>query len=131
MKWQRLKAKRAEYDGETIKTVVVENSPDVLHWLTDTESREIWDRRIRLTGDNRQSFRAIFGKPSFCWKGSEFYFHCWLLKPENMGPILLLTAKGKGTCYEAVTGLRGIEYVWESGNVIRFLDWLVDELSCK
>ena len=76
--------------------------------------------------DNRTRFRKLWGKPSFCWKGSEFYFHCWVLRLGEKGIVLVLTAKGKGTCYEAVTQMPGGELPGvDIRAIIRFLKEVV------
>jgi hypothetical protein len=118
MTWTKLKAHRSEMDRGYIDGKDVTNFPKILEWMTTTESRELWEQRIRLTGDNRKNFRDIFGKPSFCWKG-EFYFHCWLLEVPG-AKLLLLTAKEKGTCYDLLIG--------HERKVIEFLDWLCHKL---
>ena len=124
MKFEKLKAKAADYSNGVIQAIDVGNFHEILSWMTDVDS---FRQRIGLSGDNRDNFRSVFGKPSFCWKGSEFYFKCYLLRLETV-MLLVMTAKNKGTCYELVQEYNGDEQSKDIEEVIRFLDWLSKQL---
>jgi hypothetical protein len=86
-----------------------------------------------LLADNRVAFKDILGKPSFHFRGSEFYFHCWLLELTDSGlaHVLILTAKGKGTCYEIVREIDGGRVRRDEGTIGDFLVWLEQELRAR
>jgi hypothetical protein len=142
MKVTKLKARALDYSSRCLVTVAVENFPDYRNWYSRGKARLSLDkfpdyrnwysqskarlsldkfkvRSRRLHGDNRDRFRRLWGKPSFCWKG-EFYFHCWLFNLDNKATALVLTAKGKGTCWEMVTHF-GKEVDYNIETVIRFI----------
>lgn len=75
-----------------------------------------------LQSDNRERFHKIFGKPDFHYRG-EFDFHCWSLDFQENNYIIL-TAKGKGTCYEVVRDGWEIEETDK-----QFLDFVLAKLK--
>jgi len=105
-----VRAKEADYDNGRLETCPVANYYD--QWLPFLRrywgcgvSRKDFDTGCHMTGDNRQRFRKAFGRCAFVFHGSHT-FHCWLM---DLGTahLLVLTAKDKGTCYEAVKMLDG------------------------
>lgn len=76
--------------------------------LAECWTRIVTDGRLlqRAVGDNRKRFLKKFGKPAFHYQG-EFDFHCWPLLITEKGrqsTLLVMTAAGKGTCYEYLSG---------------------------
>jgi len=129
MKVTKLKARALDYSSEYLVTESMENFPDYRDWLSSYlhsqgKAKLSLDnfklRSRRLHGDNRDRFRRLWGKPSFCWKG-EFYYHCWLFNLDNKATVLVLTAKGKGTCWELVThfGKKKVSNDFET--ILRFI----------
>jgi len=76
--------------------------------------------------DNRERFRTLWGKPSYCYH-SEFYYHCWLLDLGGKALLLALTAKGKGSSYELVEKLNGQPVANDLKTVKKFFR----EVICK
>ena len=70
------------------------------------ETQQLFVVQHMLLKDNRQFYHWMFGSPVFHYV-SEFDFHCWPIKMVHPGRpekhYIILTAKGKGTCYEAFT----------------------------
>lgn len=101
-----LKMKGSDYRDQVKQSSPIENFPEFMPWSQKFFgagcSREAFDRGIRMTRDNRKTFKEHFGKCAFVFKGSEFYFHGWLADLGTV-EVIVLTAKGKGTCFEVVT----------------------------
>jgi hypothetical protein len=119
-----LKARAKDYDrGGRFDTNPIENFYEIHQWLRDNQQ---WVWESRLHGDNRKALRDVFGKPSFCWRGS-FYFHCWVV---DLGEaqVLVLTAREKGTCYELIVSRDGEKIRKDKQAVIDFLKWLSESL---
>jgi hypothetical protein len=57
-------------------------------------------RFMPLLGDNREKFKALWGKPDFYFRGSH-YFHVWVKEFEGE-KFLVLTAREHGTVVEMV-----------------------------
>jgi hypothetical protein len=136
MKVTKLKARASDYSSRFLVTVAVGNFPDYRDWLSSYlysrgKAKLSLDnfklRSRRLHGDNRDRFRRLWGKPSFCWKG-EFYYHCWLFNLDNKATVLVLTAKGKGTCWELVTRT-GPTVGYRQGNVETVIRFIKQTLS--
>lgn len=124
MNIKKLKAKAAQY-GNEIQTDPVQN----WDWYRD-EWRNQFDFILsNLFQDNRERFREIWGKPSFCWRG-EFYFHCWLLDiNDEMAQILVSTAKSKGSAYEVVFKRDGKKIRKDKDSLIHFMDYIKEKLD--
>jgi hypothetical protein len=88
--------------------------------LPRAESRALFDRQHLIVGDNRKRFREMFGKPHFHFRG-EFYMHAWRLDI-GAAQVVVLTGKGKGTCYEVVTQVGGREVKADIHKVLEFID---------
>ncbi len=123
MKFTKLKAKRADYNDGNIHTEGASSFELVHKFKAGIYSSPIFSKMHLLHGDNRDKFRELFGKPSFCWSGSH-YFHCWLLKLKNT-EVLILTAKGHGTCYEVVTHRDGKEINANLEEVVDLMKWIM------
>lgn len=98
-----------------------------------------WDKRehdlkVQTFSDNRATFKALWGKPHFYFRGSEFYFHGWKFKVRLGAKVeyyYVLTAKGKGTCYER-TG--NVDFHTDDQTTCepidkKFFEWLESELT--
>jgi len=125
MNYKILKAKSKDYSSAAFETCAVENFNEIWEWI---RSNELGLLRSRFFSDNRKALRKLFGKPSFCWRGSEFYYHCWVV---DLGEaqVLVLTAKGKGTCHEIIVKRDGKEIPSHKQTVIDFLKWLTETLE--
>jgi len=84
-----------KYRKGELNTVPVLNCQEFFRWFSTTNLG--W-RDPGILGDNRESFKKLWGKMDFSFKG-EFYFHCWVREFEGE-TFVVLTAKGKGTCVE-------------------------------
>jgi hypothetical protein len=123
MNIKKLKAKAAQY-GSEIQTDPVQN----WDWYQN-EWRNNFDFILSdLFQDNRNRFREIWGKPSFCWRG-EFYFHCWLLDIDGKAQMLVLTSKGKGTAYEVVFKRDGKKIRKDKNSLIQFMGYIKEKLD--
>lgn len=118
-----LPAKASDY-GEKLMTNPVENYPEYRKWI-DKALKNPVGCSVML-GDNRKRFRAMFGKPSFVYTG-EFRYDCWLVGI-GTGSVLVLTAKGKGTCYEVPTEWNGERLEKNVKKVLEFME-MVGELD--
>ena len=123
------KMRRKDYEDNTVDT-----SP-LLNYYHFTKIGA-WQRGLatnldnpmyHLCGDNRKIFRALFGKPTFTYNG-EFYFHCWLVILDEHTQLVILTARGKGTCYEAVTRSHGETLHPNQDKIIAFLTQLAQHM---
>ena len=77
----------------------LDNHPAVQDWTRETfKTRKGFDRHMLLLKDNRAKFTKIFGKRHGTFK-SEFLFSIWAIEFRGR-TYHVLTAKGKGTCYE-------------------------------
>ena len=99
------------------------------NWLCGLWRKKEWLMRSHaLTTDNRKTFRKIFGKPHFYYRGS-FYFHCWSIEFRGK-TYVILTADTKGTCLEC--SRISSDYRTSDGkDHIAFAEWLLDLLHQK
>lgn len=78
---------------------------DIVRSLPKEEGFKILSRETQLYQDNRANLLRIFGNPDFTWTG-EFRFNCYCLELNDDSQygirVLVLTAAGKGTCYELI-----------------------------
>ena len=101
MNIQVLKAKTEDYDKGLLIANPIQNYPG---WRTFVNDRDMV-LRLNFLRYHAKLLRERFGKASFLWQGSEFKFHCWLLSLDDKAKLLVMTAKGKGTCYEVITSM--------------------------
>lgn len=97
----------------------------VIMQVIDPSPRSILFLNAHMFSDNRARFRRMWGKPSFYYRG-EFYFHGWAFEVkihEGSTIFYILTAKGKGTCYEATRDMS-----LASDSLHAFAKWLKNEL---
>ena len=120
-----LRATRRDYDSHGSE---LQADP-----LTNFEEWHGWFQRFQLLGikgrvcsDNRQVFRRLWGKPSFCWSGSH-YCHCWLLDLKE-ARLLVLTARKMGTAYELVVKHKGVTQDPKILKVFDFMEYLAETL---
>ena len=78
------------------------------------------DRIYRASGDNRERFKALFGKRQFVFNGNHF-FHGWRV---DLGTteVLVMTAREHGTCYEVVTTIKGKRMPYDIPRVLEFIE---------
>jgi hypothetical protein len=124
MKFTVLDAKSRDYRERRFEVEPCWNIPAIWEWWK--EEHRLPSEQLILD-DNREAFAEILGKPSFRFRG-ECLFHCWLV---DLGDarVLVLTAAGKGTCYEAVRKWRGKKLRMDKDLIIRFLKHLRAELK--
>jgi len=78
-----LKMRRKNY-GETVEGCPVQNFSEWLKWMgkyfggTVKFTRENFEKGCRITADNRERFKRLFGKCAFTFSGSHYY-HGWLV----------------------------------------------------
>tara|TARA_Y100000034_G_C6868619_1_gene396198 strand:+ start:948 stop:1361 length:414 start_codon:yes stop_codon:yes gene_type:complete len=115
-----------DYRSEDWRTEPIENLPAIYNnvrgWIDDKV-----ETIHTLHADHREHFKTLFGKPSFYFT-SEFRFHCYALDLGD-AKIVLLTAKGKGTCYEVIIGANGVKQRKNPDKIIRFMDALINDLE--
>jgi hypothetical protein len=129
-------AKTADYSSQTPNLQVnnIWNIPKIHSWMMDRHERNLIMHD--LLSDNRKKFKSIFGPPSFYFQ-SEFKFHCWVISlgsilSNGSAQLLILTANGKGTCYEAIISrgwLRATKIRKDEDLIIRFLELLETRLE--
>jgi hypothetical protein len=105
-------------------SIPVENFPEVRKWL---EANQLKVLKSRLTGDNRKTFAAIWGKPNCHFRG-EFNHNVYHLKQGGY-EFLVYTAARKGTSLEIIPGpdksntgkaaLKFLEIMMETMNLVR------------
>lgn len=94
--------------------------PEVYSELTKTIGDvDGFHPKWRIHGDNREAFKKILGTQSFCW-GGEFKFYVWRVPLPNC-ELFILTAQGKGTCYEVRINGR-------KKNAIKEIIWFLESL---
>lgn len=111
-----------DYSGQDA-TCPVENYPEIRNWIMALQPQV----RHFLYRDNRKPFLDLWGKPSFYYT-SEFRFHCYPFDLEN-AKLLILTAKGKGTCYELICLQDGVKIRKDKDVVTSFLEELIGEMK--
>jgi len=116
------KPKAADYDTFALSTSPVCMIEIVKNWKTSGFARGSFP--WALYGDNRDAMRKLFGKVSFCYRGSHYY-NCYLFVFEE-AQLLVLTAKDHGTSIEVVTSRYGEEVSCSGEMVLRFLETLAD-----
>jgi len=126
-----LPATTREYRGGSLHraqmiSLSIENYPEYRKWSHKTSMPDII-KTSRLFQDNRKTFRKLLGPRSFLYRG-EFAFDCWLVDLHTV-QLLVLTAKGKGTCYEAVTHRNGVKIQEDVPKIIKFLEYLACKLE--
>jgi hypothetical protein len=119
---------RSDYKDGVIIGEPIQNFPEWQVWMQkywgQGVSREMFDKGCETTTDNRAKFRKHFGKRAFTFR-SEFFFDGWRV---DLGTteVLVLTAKGKGTCYEVVTWKDGVVMRTDINRVLEFMDMVAE-----
>jgi hypothetical protein len=123
MRFSVIPMKARDY-GKRVYGEPVENSAE---WNRQFGSSASVADIIPCWADNRGFFRTLFGPRCFQWTG-KFRFDCWLL---DLGTalVIVLTAKGKGTCYEVVTHRDGLKVRKDAGRVIELMRWIANRKS--
>lgn len=130
---------RKEYDwsrnpiiAEHTETQHINNLTEIQTWQNKLYSCFLSRKNplLRISGDNRKTFRSIFGKPTFTYNGSH-YFHCWLIILDEQTQMLLMTARVHGTSYEAVTKRNGIALHPKPQMIIEFLTELAKHIPAR
>lgn len=117
-----------DYDEGKIVGSPWMNFPEHYNWMQKYfhlgVSREMFDKGCRISGDNRERFKKLFGKRNFIFSGSHF-FHGWLA---DLGTtqVLVLTAKDHGTCYEVVVKRDGKKVKTDIKKVFEFMDMIAE-----
>lgn len=122
-----LKMKRSDYEGDWVGEPI-QNFPEwqfamQKYWNWGV-SRKMFDKGCRISGDNRAKFKKHFGKCAFTFS-SEFYFHGWLVDL-GTAQVIVLTAKGKGTCYEVLVSKDGEKVRKDIPKVLEFMDIIAE-----
>lgn len=123
-----LSARALDY-GEKLKTNPVENYPEYQKWV----GKALKDLMgcSRMLGDNRKRLRRLMGIPAFVYRG-EFRYDCWFVGlglPGALAAVLVLTAKGKGTCYEVVTEWDGKKTKQNIKKVLEFMEMVGEDFD--
>lgn len=129
-----LKMSRSDYENQVVTGEPIQNFPEWLkmdyHWVSgdfcSPVSRANFAKGCFICGDNRARFKEHFGKCAFTFKG-EHYYHGWLADL-GTAQVIVLTAKGKGTCYEVVNERDGEKVLGDIHRVLEFVD-MISELT--
>lgn len=128
MPWKKLPYVLRDYelthrDGAKLHTERVENFPEWQKTYFD-RCATLVDLDSGITGDNRETFKKLFGKPSFHFRG-EFYYYNWALELDGgKAQIILGTAQGKGTCVEVIIQAHGTRIRKDISVVLDFMQQL-------
>lgn len=127
MQVTKLPAKGKDYEsGVLLHTDPQEVLTLRVKWLNSMPLKKQGPILHQTCGFQRDRFRKLWGKPSFCWHGSH-YFYCWLLNLNGKATILVLTAKEHGTAYELADRLNGQPVTNDLDVVLKFFK----EVICK
>jgi hypothetical protein len=113
-----------DYAEEVVVTQSVENYPEWQKYacpaIRNSRSRSAFDAFCCAYGDNRKFLTKRLGKRQFVFRG-EFFLSGWRL--DLLGTqVIVLTAKGKGTCYETVIQDHGKDLSPDASRVIEFME---------
>jgi hypothetical protein len=97
----------------------------VAHLMGNRRRHAKFIRIHRIFQDNRDNFQELFGKQSFVYQG-EANFYCWYLDIDGL-QLLVLTAKGVGTCYEVVK--KAIDSEYDIDKFINFLKYICKHIK--
>lgn len=79
----------------------IEYTPKFMKWFGTLKRTNQLMEAIRVSSDNRTKLKELYGKPTFYYRGLEFYYHAHVFEWKDCFYIAL-TAKDKGTIIESM-----------------------------
>ena len=118
-------------DYENGGSVRIENHKEVRKWLFNPARRpKKWAKiSIALFGFNKEAFKLMWGRQTFCWTGGSEGRRFWVWV-HDLGScqLIAMTSSVKGTSYEFIPN-PGFTDKKVGDDVITFLKKIVEELN--